>query len=62
MKNTVETLPAVFYAKDVNGRYIMVNNFFKQLMGWDESYIVGKSDTDLLLKPMPSGLNSVILK
>ena len=44
----VEHIPAAVFAKDVEGRYILVNSTVEQQMGRPRAEILGKTDLELL--------------
>lgn len=43
----MDNTTAVIYAKDSNGRYLMVNSRYEQIIGMDREKILGKTDFDL---------------
>jgi PAS domain S-box-containing protein len=44
----VDNTEALIYVKDLQGRYLMVNRRYRQLLGAGDEGIVGKTDADLL--------------
>lgn len=47
LNDTVDNLPAVFYAKDTEGRFISVNTAFRTLFQWSNEDVLGKSHFEL---------------
>ncbi len=47
LNDTVDNLPAVFYAKDTEGRFISVNTAFRTLFQWSNEDVIGKSHFEL---------------
>lgn len=47
LRDTVDILPAVFYAKDVNGRFLLVNETFRNLFAMKNEDIIGKSNHEV---------------
>lgn len=50
LQKTVDTLPAIFYAKDLEGNFIVVNKSFENFVGEPSDKIVGKSNHDIFPK------------
>ncbi|MBT4761660.1 MAG: PAS domain-containing protein [Bdellovibrionaceae bacterium] len=50
LKETMDIMPAVFYAKNTDGLYITVNKFYKDIFQLNEKEIVNKTDYDLFPK------------
>lgn len=48
LSGIVNNTRAIIYIKDTEGRYLLVNNRFKEVMGVREEDVIGKTDTDLL--------------
>lgn len=46
-KNIIDSLPTPVYIKDLNGKYILCNRNFAELIGKSENEIIGKSESDL---------------
>ena len=44
---TVDKLPAIFYAKSVTGKFLMVNEAFRKNFGLDDHQILGKSNHEI---------------
>lgn len=47
LNDTVDNLPAVFYAKDTQGRFISVNSAFRTLFQWTNEDVISKSHFEL---------------
>lgn len=39
---TIETLPLIFYAKDLDRRFLMINEAFRKFFNWSDDDVVGK--------------------
>jgi PAS domain S-box-containing protein len=52
LRNTLDHIPAVFYAKDIQGRMLTVNNAFRELFDWQDKEIIGKSNHELFPKEL----------
>ena len=50
LENTIQSLPAVFYAKDLEGRFLQVNKSFCSLFNKNESEFIGKKNHELFSK------------
>ncbi len=48
LNGIVNNSPSIIFVKDINGRYILVNNAMKKVMGYDPQSLVGKTDYDFL--------------
>ncbi|TAH25136.1 MAG: PAS domain-containing sensor histidine kinase, partial [Cytophagales bacterium] len=46
-RQIVDLVPHMIFIKDVQGRYVFVNKEFLKRTGWKESYIIGKTASDL---------------
>lgn len=46
-KNTIDNMPALFFAKDCDGKFLSVNRSFLELAETKESEILGKTDYEL---------------
>lgn len=51
LKNVVEAVPGIVYAKDSNGRYLVANRGTADLFGLAPERILGKCDRDILADP-----------
>lgn len=47
LQTIVDNSPAVIYAKDLDGRYLLVNRQFNQLMDVKPAQVLGKTDFDM---------------
>ncbi len=52
LENLVNNLPSLAFMKDEQGRYVIVNNNLCQLYSRSRDQIIGKRDTDLVVKKM----------
>ena len=50
MQDILDNAPAMFYVKDKEGRYLLINRLFASRLGLNASEIVGKTDYDLFTK------------
>lgn len=50
MQAIMDNSPAVIYAKDINGRYIFINQKWEELFDQKKSGIIGKTDHDVFPK------------
>ncbi len=50
LQDTIDNLPAVFFAKHIDGRYIAINTAFEKLFNWERKFVIGKNDSDLFPK------------
>lgn len=48
LQGIVDSMPALIYAKDTQGRFLLVNNAFASLIGYTPDQIIGKHQADLL--------------
>lgn len=48
---TLNNLPAIFYVKDHNGRYVMTNEKWRSSFGYENHEVIGKNDVELFGKP-----------
>jgi len=47
LQSIIDHMPAVVYAKDIDGRYLLVNTGFEELLDSNRDDIVGATDADL---------------
>lgn len=52
LRNFIEAVPGVVYAKDLDGRFIMANRGTADLLGLDAADFIGKTDRDVLADPV----------
>jgi PAS domain S-box-containing protein len=50
LQSVIDASTAVIYVKDLEGRYLLINNQFERLFHVDKSEILGKSDYDIFSK------------
>jgi PAS domain S-box-containing protein len=50
LQKTLDELPAIFYAKDPSGRFLMVNNGFRNLFNLSDKEILGRTNHELFPK------------
>ncbi|WP_081111726.1 PAS domain-containing hybrid sensor histidine kinase/response regulator [Bdellovibrio bacteriovorus] len=50
LNGLLDASPSIFYVKDLEGRYILVNRRFEELLGRPRGQLLGKSDFDLFEK------------
>jgi PAS domain S-box-containing protein len=50
LQETIDKMPAIFYAKDTAGRFLMINEPFRQLFNMTSLEIVGKTNHQLFPK------------
>ncbi|MCO4755617.1 MAG: PAS domain S-box protein, partial [Bacteriovoracaceae bacterium] len=48
LSNTLDNMPAVIYAKDIEGRFIAINKAFKKLFNFTEEQVLGKTNHELM--------------
>ncbi len=58
MDALLENTPAIFFLRDLDGRYLMVNGEFERASGYTRSEIVGKSDAELFPKAAADGVRA----
>ncbi len=58
-RSFVNSIPDLFFAKSMQGVYIVCNRSFEQALGLTESDIIGKTDAQLLPPEMASELESL---
>ncbi|QWF69850.1 PAS domain S-box protein [Methylomonas paludis] len=61
LRTLLETIPDLVWLKDPDGVYMTCNRAFEQLTGVSEAEIVGKTDTDFMLKAKSDFFRSEIL-
>tara|TARA_B100000609_G_scaffold199524_1_gene203677 strand:- start:238 stop:3357 length:3120 start_codon:yes stop_codon:yes gene_type:complete len=47
LKNTLDNMPAIIYAKDLEGNFLTVNDGFRRLIGKSDEEIIGKSHYEI---------------
>lgn len=52
LRNFIEAVPGVVYAKDLEGRFIMANRGTAELLGLDAADFIGKTDREVLADPV----------
>jgi PAS domain S-box-containing protein len=45
--SVIDNLPAAFFVKDTEGRYLLANRQIAELLGMDRAEVIGKRDSDL---------------
>lgn len=50
IKTTVDIMPAIFYAKDTDGRFLMVNKLFRELFQLTDDKLIGKTNHEIFPK------------
>lgn len=50
LNGLLDASPSIFYVKDLEGKYILVNRRFEELLGRPRGQLLGKSDFDLFEK------------
>lgn len=58
LQETINHLPAIFYAKDTKGNFIKVNRQFRSFIGKDSSEIEGKNNFELFPKEVAEHFRS----
>ena len=54
----MDNTPAVVYAKDLDGRYILVNRMFTQLFGIEKEDLIGKTDFEIFPKKIAENFSN----
>jgi PAS domain S-box-containing protein len=55
----IETSPAVIYAKDLAGRYLLVNQLYADLFHVDRDATIGKTDHDMFPRPVADAFRAM---
>ena len=58
MNALLDNTPAIFFVRDLDGRYLLVNRQFERASGYSQEAILGKSDAELFPKALAEGIRA----
>ncbi|MFA6489018.1 MAG: PAS domain S-box protein, partial [Sideroxydans sp.] len=55
----IESLPAIFFSKDTQGRHLMINRRFEEAVGTDRTQVIGHTDYEIFPEAVADAISQV---